>query len=92
MKKSLLVFLSLFTVVAMLAACAPTPTPAPEEPAPAEEPAEAAFRVGYVTDTGGIDDQSFNTNQWEGISGRRRNSVSRRSSSSQTRPPSTRPT
>ena len=25
------------------------------------------FRVGYVTDTGGIDDKSFNTNQWEGI-------------------------
>jgi len=27
----------------------------------------ASFRVGYVTDTGGIDDKSFNTNQWEGI-------------------------
>ena len=27
----------------------------------------AEFRVGYVTDTGGIDDKSFNTNQWEGI-------------------------
>jgi len=25
------------------------------------------FRVGYVTDTGGIDDKSFNTNQWQGI-------------------------
>ena len=26
-----------------------------------------AFRVGFVTDTGGIDDQSFNTTQWKGI-------------------------
>ena len=25
------------------------------------------FRVGFVTDTGGIDDQSFNTTQWRGI-------------------------
>ena len=58
MNKSLLVFLSLFTVVAMLAACAP---------APADKPAGEGFRVGYVTDTGGIDDKSFNTNQWEGI-------------------------
>jgi basic membrane protein A len=31
-------------------------------------PKEAeAFRVGYVTDTGGIDDKSFNTTQWKGI-------------------------
>jgi basic membrane protein A len=51
----------LLTVIALLAACAPQPTEAPGEPA------EGAFRVGYVTDTGGIDDQSFNTNQWEGI-------------------------
>jgi putative multiple sugar transport system substrate-binding protein len=33
--------------------------------APTEEP--MAFRVGFVTDTGGIDDQSFNTNQWAGV-------------------------
>lgn len=26
-----------------------------------------AFQVGYVTDTGGIDDKSFNTTQWSGI-------------------------
>jgi basic membrane protein A len=31
-----------------------------------EEPA-AAFRVGFVTDTGGIDDGSFNTTQWNGV-------------------------
>ena len=28
---------------------------------------EEAFKVGYVTDTGGIDDKSFNTTQWKGI-------------------------
>jgi basic membrane protein A len=31
-----------------------------------EEPVEV-MRVGYVTDTGGIDDKSFNTAQWKGI-------------------------
>jgi basic membrane protein A len=31
-----------------------------------EEPA-APFRVGFVTDTGGIDDGSFNTTQWNGV-------------------------
>jgi len=25
------------------------------------------FKVGFVTDTGGIDDQSFNTTQWNGV-------------------------
>jgi basic membrane protein A len=27
----------------------------------------AGFRVGFVTDTGGIDDKSFNTTQWAGV-------------------------
>jgi basic membrane protein A len=59
--------------LALLAACAPKPTepPAVAEPTavPATEvpPAAKPFRVGFVTDTGGIDDQSFNTNQWAGI-------------------------
>lgn len=63
----------------LLAACAPVAAPveepameeAPAEEAPAEEaPAPApveTFKVGFVTDTGGIDDQSFNTTQWKGI-------------------------
>ena len=47
------------------------PTEAPPEPTevpaePTEEPMEP-FRVGFVTDTGGIDDQSFNENQWAGV-------------------------
>ncbi len=28
---------------------------------------EEAFRVGFVTDTGGINDDSFNENQWAGV-------------------------
>jgi basic membrane protein A len=35
-----------------------------------EEPTEVPmepFQVGFVTDTGGIDDQSFNTTQWAGV-------------------------
>lgn len=36
-----------------------------EAPAVAEEP--AGFSVGLVTDTGGINDQSFNRGAWEGL-------------------------
>jgi basic membrane protein A len=68
----------LLTVLALLAACAPKPTetpavvqptavPATAVPPTAVPPAAVPFRVGFVTDTGGIDDQSFNTNQWEGV-------------------------
>jgi basic membrane protein A len=73
MRKLLLVSVSLLTVLALLGACAPKPaeTPAAAQPTavPATEapPATAPFRVGFVTDTGGIDDQSFNTTQWKGI-------------------------
>ena len=66
MRKSLLTIVSLLVAVALLAACAPKPTEAPAEVAPTE-PSAPKFRVGFVTDTGGIDDQSFNTNQWAGI-------------------------
>lgn len=41
-----------------LAACQPA---APATTAP------TAFRVGFVTDTGGISDKSFNENQWAGV-------------------------
>jgi len=34
---------------------------------PPEEVVEEPFRVGFVTDTGGIDDKSFNTTQWNGV-------------------------
>ncbi|HUW71239.1 MAG TPA: BMP family ABC transporter substrate-binding protein [bacterium] len=35
--------------------------------APAPAPAAPAFKVGLVTDLGGIDDKSFNQGTWEGI-------------------------
>jgi basic membrane protein A len=66
--------LSLLVIVSvLLVSCKAAPTeeataeePAAEEAAPAEEEA-TPFRVGFVTDTGGIDDQSFNTTQWNGV-------------------------
>lgn len=81
MSKKLTIVLSLLLIVsALLVSCAPVEEPveeaAPAEEAPAEEVAEEveeaeevepAFRVGFVTDTGGIDDQSFNTTQWKGV-------------------------
>jgi basic membrane protein A len=64
MMKKLYSVLSLLIVAAfVLAACASTETEAPS----VEEPTEVPFRVGFVTDTGGIDDKSFNTAQWKGI-------------------------
>ncbi len=47
----------------------PPPTKAPEPtsaPAPTETP-KKVFRVGFVTDTGGINDKSFNETQWNGL-------------------------
>lgn len=42
----------------LLAAC---------QPAAPEEPAEAKMKICQVTDTGGIDDKSFNATAWEGM-------------------------
>ena len=59
--KRLFTVLGILLIASMLfAACAPV-----EEAAPAEE--EEVVQVGFVTDTGGIDDQSFNTTQWKGV-------------------------
>jgi basic membrane protein A len=53
MSKKLFAVISIFIVAALtLAAC---------------QPAGAGFKVGFVTDTGGIDDKSFNTTQWKGV-------------------------
>ncbi len=80
MRKFLLVTLSLLTVVSMLVACGPQATEAPTEapteppaaeptepPAEEEEEEEEAFKVGMVTDVGGIDDKSFNQTSWQGM-------------------------
>lgn len=70
MRKFLFATLSVLTVVALLAACAPKPTEAPPEApteAPTEVPTEEVFKVGQVTDVGGIDDKSFNAMAWKGM-------------------------
>ena len=75
-KKILALFLVLMLSISVLAGCAQEPA----EEAPQEEPQEseqgeetpkeeagADLKVGFVTDTGGIDDKSFNQGTWEGI-------------------------
>jgi basic membrane protein A and related proteins len=67
--------LSLFIVVLMVAsivlsACGTAATTAPTQAVVATtvpKPTTKPFKVGFVTDTGGIDDQSFNTTQWNGV-------------------------
>jgi basic membrane protein A len=60
MRKSLLLTLSLLAIVALtLTGCC--------QPKGPDCASEDVFCVGFVTDTGGIDDQSFNQNQWEGV-------------------------
>ena len=65
MTKKLFAILSVLIVASiMLAACATTtPTEAPVVP---EEPT-AKIKVCQITDTGGIDDKSFNATAWKGI-------------------------
>jgi basic membrane protein A len=77
MLRKLNILLAVFLMASMLlAACAPKATPEPttapvETQAPAA-PAEtqapvAAFKACQVTDTGGIDDKSFNATAWKGV-------------------------
>lgn len=49
-------------------AASPSPTPA-ASPSPAESPSPSAvaFKACQVSDTGGIDDKSFNQNAWKGM-------------------------
>jgi basic membrane lipoprotein Med (substrate-binding protein (PBP1-ABC) superfamily) len=61
-KFSLLVLVLLVAAIA-IAACAPAATPAP---AATSAPATAKLKVGLVTDTGGVNDKSFNQSAWEG--------------------------
>ncbi|MCJ7567937.1 MAG: BMP family ABC transporter substrate-binding protein [Anaerolineales bacterium] len=59
MQKKLFAVLSLLIIAAfVLVACAP---------AAPEEPAAPAIKACQVTDTGGIDDKSFNATAWKGV-------------------------
>ena len=66
MTKKLFAVLSVLLVASMLlAACAkPTPT---EAPVVTEPPAEAKIKVCQITDSGGVDDKSFNATAWKGV-------------------------
>lgn len=81
MSKKIYSLLALLLVASMLlAACATTATEEPAAPAEpvVEEPAEpvveepaalpgAGIKICQVTDTGGVDDASFNQTSWEGV-------------------------
>ncbi|MFZ5858317.1 MAG: BMP family lipoprotein [Chloroflexota bacterium] len=75
--KKLFVVLSVLVVLSLaLTACGPKATPTPvateppvvvtEPPVVVTEPPVPAFKVGQVTDLGGIDDKSFNASAWKG--------------------------
>ncbi len=55
MKKALSLLLVSILVIGLLAGCAE------------KYSEDVSFRVGFVTDTGGIDDKSFNQGTWEGV-------------------------
>ena len=60
MSKKVSVLVAILVLASLvLAACQPA--------APAEEPAEAKVKACQVTDTGGIDDKSFNATAWLGM-------------------------
>jgi len=71
MKKFSALFGILAVLVLVLTACGPKvePTAAPTTAAtePPVVPPAVPFKVGFVTDTAGIADKSFNQTQWEGI-------------------------
>ncbi|MEJ2411522.1 MAG: BMP family ABC transporter substrate-binding protein, partial [Anaerolineales bacterium] len=70
-KRIFFVLLSLMIVSTLvLSACGSqeaTPAPVEEEQAPAEDTSMPSFLACQVTDTGGIDDKSFNATAWKGV-------------------------
>lgn len=82
MKKKVLAVLMSAAMVLTMTACggsssdkaeAPAETGSEEAEAPAEEEAEAPaadgsdFKIGLITDVGGVNDGSFNQSSWEGL-------------------------
>jgi len=66
MRKKLVLIISLLLVASIALAACQKATPAPE--VPTEEPVvEEKVKVCQITDTGGIDDKSFNATAWKGI-------------------------
>jgi basic membrane protein A len=69
--KLCLVLSVLITATMLLAACAPAAAPVQPTTAPAATaaalPNGASIKVGLVTDTGGVNDQSFNQLAWEAV-------------------------
>lgn len=63
MKKISAVFTIMVAVAFVLSACGPAATTA----APATQAPTPKISVGMVTDTGGIDDKSFNNLSWQGV-------------------------
>jgi basic membrane protein A len=64
MRKSILTLVAIIAILSLaLTACGQAAAPAPEQPA-AEE---SKIKVCQITDTGGIDDKSFNATAWKGV-------------------------
>lgn len=61
MKKNLLLLLAAFLSLMVIIGCTK------EETAGDPKVAESSFSIALVTDTGGIDDRSFNQGTWEGV-------------------------
>jgi basic membrane protein A len=74
MSKKLFSLMSILVLVAMVLSACAQPTPAPTEAPPPPQateapqpPAAAGFKACQVTDTGGINDKSFNQTAWKGV-------------------------
>lgn len=67
MQKRLVIPVMLLGLILLAACAAPTPAQPAAPSEPTEAPAAEPFRVGMISDVGGIDDASFNQNTWEGV-------------------------
>ncbi len=65
MSKKLFAILAVLLAASMVLAACATPTAAPTTAATTAAP--VSFKVCQVTDTGGIDDKSFNATAWKGV-------------------------